>query len=86
LKYSKRKSVLIEQYIEGHHVNVYYTMSRGNIVLSAMADRYVDYLDKRAAPIPVLLVHPSKYLDDYEMMVDTKIKKLFQAKPYRHAP
>lgn len=79
LKYSKRKSVLIEQYVEGHHVNVYYTLSQGNIVLSAMADRYVDYLDKRAAPIPVLLVHPSKYLDDYEMMVDTKVKKLFHA-------
>ncbi|MBR0258273.1 MAG: ATP-grasp domain-containing protein, partial [Synergistaceae bacterium] len=38
LKYSKNGRIIAEQYIEGQHVNMYYTLSGGNILLSAMAD------------------------------------------------
>lgn len=79
LNFSPSKNVLIEQYVTGQHVNMYYTLSGGKIYLSAMADRYVDYLDGKSAPVPVLLIHPSKYLSDYEENVDKKVKKLFQS-------
>lgn len=77
--YSKSGRVLIEQYIEGQHVNMYYTLSNGHIVLSAMADRYVDYLDGSSAPLPVILIHPSQYLSDFEQSVDKKIRNMFHA-------
>ncbi len=78
LDISPSKTVLIEQYITGQHVNIYYTLSDGDIYLSAMADRYVDYLDYQSAPVPVLLVHPSKYLGDFENGVDRKIREMFK--------
>ena len=77
--FSKSGRVLVEQYVEGQHVNMYYTLSNGNVVLSAMADRYVDYLDGNTAPLPILLVHPSQYLAEYEASTDIKIKSMFRA-------
>lgn len=78
LEASPSKTVLVEQYITGQHVNMYYTLSDGSVYLSAMADRHVDYLNYQSAPVPVLLVHPSKYLSEYEALVDKKVKTLFQ--------
>ena len=77
LEVSPSKNVLIEQYITGQHVNMYYTISCGTAYLSAMADRYVDYLGYQSAPLPVLLVHPSKYLDEFELKVNQRITDMF---------
>lgn len=78
LSVSPSKTVLIEQYITGQHVNMYYTLCNGTSYLSAMADRHVDYLNYQSAPVPVLLVHPSKYLDSFEEKVDLKIRRMFK--------
>lgn len=78
LGYSKSKQILVEQYITGQHVNMYYTLCNGEIYLSAMADRYVDYLDGNSAPLPVCLVHPSRYLGDYLQQTDEKIRQMFR--------
>lgn len=78
LSYSKSKTVLVEQLLKGQHVNMYYTIDDGAIYLSAMADRYVDELDGKNAPLPVCLVHPSKYLDEYQKKVDGHVKKMFK--------
>lgn len=78
LEVSPSNNVLIEQYITGQHVNMYYTLSNGTAYLSAMADRYVDYLDFQSAPVPVLLVHPSKYLSEFELKVNPTIKNMFK--------
>ena len=69
---SKNGRVIAEQYIQAQHVNMYYTLSDGDIVLSAMAD-------EKTAPVPVLLAHPSKYLADYERTIDPKVKAMFSA-------
>ncbi|MBE6922266.1 MAG: ATP-grasp domain-containing protein [Ruminococcaceae bacterium] len=78
LSFSKSKQVLVEQCLTGQHVNMYYTLSNGEIYLSAMADRYVDYLDGKSAPLPVCLIHPSRYLEDYLAETDEKIKSMFR--------
>lgn len=70
-------SALAERYITGEHVNIYYTICNGEAYLSAMADRYVDPLDGKGAPIPVCLVHPSRYLADYEKTVDGAVRRMF---------
>ena len=82
--FSKSGRVLVEQYVEGQHVNMYYTLSDGDVVLSAMADRYVDYLDGLSAPLPVKLIHPSNYLDEYEATIDIKVKNMFNALGMKH--
>lgn len=79
LVHSKSKKVLCEQYVEGQHVNMYYTLSKGEIYLSAMADRYVDYLDNGSAPLPAKLVHPSQYLDEYLKETNDIIKNFFRS-------
>lgn len=76
LSFSKSGEIIVEQYIEGDHVNIYYTLCEGEVYLSAMADRYVKYLDKRA-PLPNGLFHPSRYLKEYLETVDPLIKNMF---------
>lgn len=74
---SPSHSVAVEDYLVGQHVNIYYTLSKGNIYLSAMCDRYVDYHDRIGAPMPVCLIHPSQYLAEFEEKVDPKLKDMF---------
>ena len=75
---SPSHSVAVEDYLVGQHVNIYYTLSDGNIYLSAMCDRYVDYHDRIGAPMPVCLIHPSQYLSEFEEKVDEKLKDMFR--------
>lgn len=75
---SPSHSVAVEDYLVGQHVNIYYTLSNGNIYLSAMCDRYVDYHDRIGAPMPVCLIHPSRYLSEFEEKVDPKLKDMFR--------
>ncbi len=77
-KLSKSGVVVAEEYITGQHVNMYYTLCNGEIYLSAMADRYVDYLDGTSAPLPVLLFHNSVYVDEYLKQVDPLLKNMFK--------
>lgn len=74
---SPSHSVAVEDYLVGQHVNIYYTLSKGEIYLSAMCDRYVDYHDRIGAPMPVCLIHPSQYLSEFEEKVDPRLKDMF---------
>lgn len=75
---SPSHSVAVEDYLVGQHVNIYYTISNGEIYLSAMADRYVDYHNRIGAPMPVCLIHPSDYLSDFEKNVNPSICNMFR--------
>lgn len=78
LSYSKSKNIIIEEYLQGQHINAYYTLVDGEVYLSAIADRFVDYLDHTSAPLPVCLVHPSKYLAQFEAEVSPAIVRMFK--------
>ena len=78
LEFSPSKTVLIEKCVEGQHVNMYYTIIDGIPVLSAMADRYVYFPNKKVAPQPNGLVHPSVHLNEYLEKVDFKVKNMFK--------
>lgn len=75
---SPSHQVAVEDYLVGQHVNIYYTLSDGEIYLSAMADRHVDYHDRVGAPMPVCLIHPSRFLSEYEEKVDQKVRDMFR--------
>lgn len=71
-------TAIIEKAVNYKHLNIYYTLAAGEIYLSAMCDRYVHYVKPDFPPLPVLLIHPSKYLKLYEEKADKAVKKMFQ--------
>jgi hypothetical protein len=57
---------------------VYYTISDGNIYLSAAADRYTNKNQGVGSPVCIGSVYPSKYLSDYLDLVNPKMINLIK--------
>lgn len=77
-KYSKTSQIIIEKYLGGlADVNIDYVMQDGEIILSAVGDRYVNTEQKGLSPLTAAVVYPSKYLDKYIEVLDSKVKNMF---------
>ncbi len=79
IKASKTGKVLIERYMNGREVTVFWTFQNGNYYLSALANRHVKQnqgLD--VIPLPVGYTFPSVYLSKYQREVEEKCKKMFR--------
>lgn len=77
-RYSKTSQIIIEKYLGGFDdVNIDYVMQDGNIVLTAVGDRYVNTEQKGLSPLTAAVVYPSKHLDKYVDILDKKVKKMF---------
>ncbi len=77
-KYSKTSQIIVEKYMGGCEVvNFDYVMQDGNILLSAVGDRYVNTEQKGLSPLTAAGVYPSKYLKEYVETVDEKVKRMF---------
>ena len=80
LTHSKRKEFQTEKYMsECDDMLVYYTISEGNIYLSAAADRYTNKSQEVGSPVCIGSVYPSKYLKDYLDVVNQRIIKLIKS-------
>jgi len=79
LSYSKRKKVLVEEYMYGQQVQIYYTIQDGYVSLSAMSDRYTNKEQRGVAPLPAAHIFPSKYLTVYNNMDHQKAVNLFNS-------
>lgn len=78
VEYSKTSQIIIEKYMGGYDVvNLDYVMQEGNILLSAVGDRYVNTEQKGLSPLTAAGTYPSKYLDKYIEKLDAKVKKMF---------
>lgn len=78
-KASKTEKVLIERYMDGREVTVFWTFQNGNYYLSALANRHVKQnqgLD--VIPLPVGYTFPSVFLPKYQQEVEEKCKKMFR--------
>lgn len=63
---SGKKSILVEQFIENQEeVCMYYTIQNGNVTLSAMTDRDLNFQQLGKAQQPNALIFPSKYIEVY---------------------
>ncbi len=78
LKYSKCKKVITEKYIQGDEIVIYYAFQNGEIINTAICDRYVDRSQKGLAQLPTSYIFPSKYTDLYINLVDEKVKNMFK--------
>lgn len=79
LEFSKTKTVLIEEYLTGVNVNLFFTVQNGIISLSAITDKYIRKVDKKLPPQPVAHIFPSKYIEQYYSKLHNKIVKMFES-------
>lgn len=77
-KASKTGKVLIERYMDGREVTVFWTFQNGNYYLSALANRHVKHNQgKDVIPLPVGYTFPSVFLPKYQNEVEENCKKMF---------
>lgn len=76
---SKTEKVLIEHYIEGREVTVFWTFQNGNYYLSALANRHVKHNQgKDIIPLPVAYTFPSVFLPKYQHEIEEPCKMMFR--------
>ncbi len=75
---SQSKRILIEKYMTGDEVVIYYTFQNGKPLLTAMCDRYTNKEQAGLAQLPTSYIFPSRYLPQYRKAVDQKVKNMFQ--------
>ena len=78
LENSKSKRLLIEKYMTGEEVVIYYSIQDGNSVLTAMCDRYTNKEQEGVAQLPVAYIYPSRYLKRYMCTTDEKVQAMFR--------
>jgi biotin carboxylase len=78
-KASKTGKVLIERYMDGREVTVFWTFQGGNYYLSGLANRHVKHNQgDDVIPLPVGYTFPSVYLPKYRKEVEENCKRMFQ--------
>lgn len=78
VSFSKTKSVIVEHFVKGYGVEMYYTIVDGHAYLSAMTDRYVVEQEGGVPPLPTATVFPSKHLNWYCNNMDLKMQNLIR--------
>ena len=77
-KASKQGKVLIERYMDGREVTVFWTFQDGDYYLSALANRHVKHNQgDDVIPLPVGYTFPSVYLPKYRKEVEENCKRMF---------
>ena len=76
---SKNGKIIIERYMEGREVTVFWTFQDGNYYLSALANRHVKHNQgDDVIPLPVGYTFPSVFLPLYRKEVEENCKRMFQ--------
>ena len=76
MQFSTCKEIVVEEFIVGDDVYLYFTVQDGVLSLSAMADRLLNNDQPGFAPQPVGYFFPSKYIDIYYEKVHDKLQKM----------
>jgi len=77
-QFSKIGQVLIERYIEGREVTIFWLFIEGQYYLTTIGNRHVKHFDKGAIPLPVGYTFPSVYTTKYRAEVEDNAKRMFQ--------
>lgn len=76
---SKTGKVLIERYMDGREVTVFWTFQDGNYFLSALGNRHVKHNQGMdVIPLPVGYTFPSIFLPKYRAEVEDNCKRMFR--------
>ena len=78
-KSSKIGKVIIERYMDGREVTVFWTFQDGNYYLSALGNRHVKHNQgDDVIPLPVGYTFPSVFLPKYREEVEENCKRMFR--------
>ena len=76
---SRNGKVIVERYMDGREVTVFWTFQDGNYYLSALANRHVKHNQgDDVIPLPVGYTFPSVFLPRYRKEVEENCKRMFQ--------
>lgn len=81
--YSPTNQVIIEEYMVCDDVNLDYAMQDGEVIFTAMGDRYVNKDQKGKSPLSLAVIYPSKYIDRYIKEVDANAKRMFKEEGFK---
>lgn len=79
LTYSRSKEIIVERYLQGKEVTVFYVIKDGQVYLSGMANRHVKNNQEGIIPLPVAYTFPSIHLEKYMKEVDPNVKEMFKS-------
>lgn len=79
LSFSPSKQIIIERYMTGKEVSIFYVIQDGELYLSAMADRYTKNKQGGTIPLPVAYSFPSKHLHTYQESLNAKVMKMYKS-------
>ena len=77
LSFSKSKNLLIERYMTGQEVVIYYVFQDGVPSCVGMCDRYTNKEQYGVAQLPTSYVFPSRFTKKYLAETDEKVKQMF---------
>ncbi len=77
LSFSKKKQVVIEQYMELDSISASYTIQDGDITLSTLNDRYV-HRSQDGGAVTCLSLYPSHYIENYIEKMNDKVCSMYR--------
>ncbi len=85
-KFSKTRSVIIEQYMPYPASIIHYTAINGEIYFCGMSDKQSVSLFGKNSSVMSLQLFPSKYLSQYISKLDKKVKAMFSSIEIQNGP
>lgn len=73
LQYTKSGNLIIEKYMTGDEVVIYYVIQDGIPFLVGMCDRYTNKEQEGVAQLPTSYIFPSRYLENFKKNTDEKV-------------
>lgn len=78
--FSRHGRVLVERFIDTNHgVEMYYTLQNGEVILSAVTDRFVHNQGHQSPPLPVATIYPSSHLAEFIAQHDATIREMLRS-------
>lgn len=83
LSFSRKRQVILEQYMDCDDVSFEYTIQDGCVMLSAICDRYI-FKTHNTGSVTSKLVYPSKYLKVYCAETDEKVRGMLKDEGFKN--
>lgn len=79
LKYSSSKTILIEQYLTGDEITVFFVFDNGEYYITGIGNRHVKYFQNGLIPLPVGYTYPATITDKYINDVFPYVKNMLKS-------
>ena len=79
LKESTEKKFIIEKFLDGEEIMIFYTIQNGHSHLIGICKRFTNNTYGGDVPLPELYYFDIKYLQPYKKNIDSNVKKMFDS-------